>query len=194
MNEINTQNRIVSAALVCFLSRGIKKTSMDEIAAQAGVTRITAYRYFENKKILVRAAFLQIVTLLESIQTEIEQASEDSIERYLDKIEAGFSALPKGDLPTRLEELSRLYPEIYTEFHAARKAAITQIFDQLFAEAQNQGLLREGLNQEIVQVYFTEAVIQILENPQLIALNLSTVEVFSTVKSIFLYGILKETP
>jgi AcrR family transcriptional regulator len=192
MNTLHAQDKIALAALELFLARGIKKTSMDEIAAQAGVTRITAYRHFENKNELVRAAFLQILDVLEKTLSEIARSPGKDIGQYLDSIERGFSALPKGDLPTRLGELSRLHPEIYAEFHAARTAAITQIFEHLFDAAQSQGLLREGLNREIVQVYFSEAVIHLLENPQLKALNLSTVEVFSTVKSIFLHGILTE--
>lgn len=193
MSIKNTHDKITFAALQLFLSQGIRKTSMDEIATQAGMTRITAYRYFENKELLVEASFSQIIKILETVSTEIKQSPIENIDTYLDKIEAGFSALPKGDLPTRLEELSRLYPQIHANFHTARKTAITQIFDPLFEQAQSQGVLREGLNQEIVQVYFSEAVITILEKPALMALNLSTAKVFSTVKSIFLYGILKET-
>lgn len=192
MDTNHTAEKILWTALELFLAQGIKKTSVDEIAAQAGVTRITAYRYFENKNALVRAAFWQIITVLEKTRSELAQTSEENIHLYLDSLERGFSALPKGDLPTRLGELSRLYPEMYAEFHAARKATITHIFDQLFEKARSQGLLREGLNREIVQVYFTESVVNILESRRLKALGLSTSEVFSTVKSIFLHGILKE--
>jgi len=45
-----TQKRIVLAALVLFLAQGINKTTMDEVALQAGGTRIMVYRYFGEKK------------------------------------------------------------------------------------------------------------------------------------------------
>jgi hypothetical protein len=60
--------------------------------------------------------------------------------------------------------------------------------------AKEQGILREGLNQEVIQVYFMESVINLIENPQLVSRNLSSTEIFATVKSIFLYGILKKSP
>ena len=39
---------------------------------------------------------------------------------------------------------------------------------------------------------FIEAVVNIVENPQLVSLNLSPAEIYHTVKAIFLHGILQE--
>lgn len=190
LNE--TQERIILAAMHLFFAQGIKKTAMSEVARQAGVTRVTAYRYFGDKKSLVRAAFMRPVTVFQQVQDAITQERGQKIETYLDTIELGLAALPQGDLPTRLDELKRLYPEIAAEFHATRLGVVKNIFDRLFAAAREQGLLRDGVRQEIIEVVFMEAATNALENPNLVALNLSSSEIYTTVKNIFLYGILKE--
>ncbi|MBN9390968.1 MAG: TetR/AcrR family transcriptional regulator [Chloroflexi bacterium] len=41
---------ILDAAETLFLQRGIEKTSMVDIANQAGITKITLYRYFPNRE------------------------------------------------------------------------------------------------------------------------------------------------
>jgi len=41
--------RIVDAAEQLFLEKGIESVSMSDIAAQAGITRVTVYRYFANR-------------------------------------------------------------------------------------------------------------------------------------------------
>lgn len=193
MNAGNeTHERIVLAALQLFLAQGIKKTSVSDIADQAGVTRVTVYRYFGDKKSLVRAAFMRPITVFQQVRTAIAQEHGQNIEAYLDTIGMGLAALPQGDLPTRLDELKRLYPDIANEFHETRMDVVKNIFDRLFAVGREQGLLRKGLNQEIIEVVFLEATTNVLDNPRLVALNLSSAEIYNTVKSIFLYGILQE--
>ena len=184
-----TSERIILSAYQLFMQQGIKKTSMSEIAEQAGVTRITAYRYFDDKAALVQAAFMHPISIFQQAQETIIQQPGQNVASYLDIIGLGLAALPQGDLPTRLEELKILYPEIAQEFHSTRLKVVKNIFDRLFEAANQQGLLREGVNQKIVQVVFMEAVTNALENPQLHAMGLTPNQIFQTVKSIFLYGI-----
>ena len=53
-----TRERIVSAAIKLFYGAGIRRVSMDAVAAQAGVTKRTLYYHFQSKDDLV-AAYLE---------------------------------------------------------------------------------------------------------------------------------------
>jgi len=53
--SIEPDPRLISAALECFLSFGVRKTSLTDVADRAGVSRATAYRVFGDKNGLVRA-------------------------------------------------------------------------------------------------------------------------------------------
>jgi len=44
------RKKIVSEAFTVFLEKGFEKTTMDNIAAQLGVTKPAIYRYFKNKE------------------------------------------------------------------------------------------------------------------------------------------------
>ncbi|WP_077034907.1 TetR/AcrR family transcriptional regulator [Pelomonas sp. KK5] len=46
----STEAQIVEAAAECFERYGIRKTTMDDIAQQAGLSRATLYRYFTSKE------------------------------------------------------------------------------------------------------------------------------------------------
>jgi AcrR family transcriptional regulator len=48
--------RIRDAALVCIGRFGLAKTTVDDIAREAGCSRATLYRYFDGKSAIVRAA------------------------------------------------------------------------------------------------------------------------------------------
>lgn len=53
-----TRERIVAAAIKLFYGEGIRRVSMDGVAAQAGVTKRTLYYHFNSKDELV-AAYLE---------------------------------------------------------------------------------------------------------------------------------------
>jgi AcrR family transcriptional regulator len=61
--------RLITAALDCFLRFGVRKTSLTDVADQAGVSRATAYRVFGDKNGLVRAV------------------AEAEVTRFLDKLD-----------------------------------------------------------------------------------------------------------
>ncbi|GBE64497.1 putative TetR-family transcriptional regulator [Mycobacterium sp. MFM001] len=53
--ELETRDAIVSAAFACFRTRGLSKTTIVDIARQAGVSRSTVYEYFPDKGAVVEA-------------------------------------------------------------------------------------------------------------------------------------------
>jgi AcrR family transcriptional regulator len=56
--SVPTDLRIRDAALVCIGRFGLAKTTVDDIAREAGCSRATLYRYFDGKPAIVRAALL----------------------------------------------------------------------------------------------------------------------------------------
>ena len=56
-DDTEARSRLEDAARRCFERFGFEKTSIADVAAEAGVTRRTVYRYFDNSDQLLRAAF-----------------------------------------------------------------------------------------------------------------------------------------
>lgn len=187
-----TSHHIGTTALNLYLTQEIKKVTMDDIAQAAGVTRVTVYRHYPNKKDLVQAVFMIIAAGFERAQQQVKENTNVTIEAMIDIITNTIASLPPCDFPSRLDELGRIYPAIYQQFHDIRLAALEVIFDRLFTLAETQGRLRPSLNRQVVRIYFMEAVVNVVESPRLVALGLSPNDVFQTVKSIFLYGILRD--
>jgi len=50
---VQARQRIFKAAIGCFQQYGLRRTTMDDVAAAAGVSRKTVYNYFTNKTGLV---------------------------------------------------------------------------------------------------------------------------------------------
>ncbi len=52
------EGRAIAAVLACVARQGIRKTTLDDIAREAGCSRATLYRYFPSKQAVLDAAVL----------------------------------------------------------------------------------------------------------------------------------------
>lgn len=68
-----TRNRILDAAEVVFQRSGVSRTTLADIAAEAGVTRGAIYWHFENKVDLYDAMIQRIVEPLEQKLDELQR-------------------------------------------------------------------------------------------------------------------------
>lgn len=71
---LETRNRILDTAMEVFARKGVSRTSLDDIAQAAGVTRGAIYWHFKNKAALFDA-------MMERVQLPIEEASVRARER-----------------------------------------------------------------------------------------------------------------
>jgi Transcriptional regulator len=189
--ENQTREKILLSALTLFSDRGICQTSVNEIAFQAGVTRVTVYRHFPDKKELVLAAFLRVEQVFEKGLADLKLNPHANLETVLDQIGEGLSKLPPGDVFARVDELKRLYPDAYSTVQEVRVATLNGIVEFFFAMAKRQGLLRPGLNRAIVQAVFWELVVNLFDNPRFLSIGLSDAELYHAMTDLLLHGVLK---
>lgn len=65
---LQTRNRILDAAEQVFYDKGVSRTSLADIAAQAGVTRGAIYWHFDNKGDLFTAMFDRVLLPLDELR------------------------------------------------------------------------------------------------------------------------------
>ena len=108
-----TQAKIVAAALDLYLAHGIKKTTIEDVSDKCGVTRATVYRYFKDKKDLVRAGFMLMVDLTQEAIADLDRHKNYDTKKSAERVRQAIKQLPKGDMPARVNELKSLYPDLY---------------------------------------------------------------------------------
>jgi AcrR family transcriptional regulator len=74
------RKRIHDAALACFESRGIKATSMDDVAGALGVSRPTVYYYFASKDdLILEVVARQVQQILDTTKRRLRGKGLDRI-------------------------------------------------------------------------------------------------------------------
>jgi AcrR family transcriptional regulator len=186
--------RIADEALLLILEQGIRGTTVEEVARQAGVSRMTVYRHFPDKPAVVRAAFLRVAGLFQSARADIQREAAAGVEPALDRVFRYFSIMPRGPVLVRLDELKQLYPEVYREYREMRSEALNGIFDALRDAITARGLLRPGLREEVVRAMFLEAAVNILDSPAVKELDAPPEEIYATIRTVLLHGVLVTEP
>ena len=72
-----TSAALLDAAERVFFENGVASTTLNDIAAAAGMTRGAIYWHFKDKADLLRAMFVRAMLPMEAMLKELEQASGD---------------------------------------------------------------------------------------------------------------------
>ena len=142
------REQIVKAARACFERFGTEKTSMSDVAREAGVSRGTVYRYFQDRADLIEAAFAYETHLFhEGMRRQLDRL--DSLEEQIVEC-AGILAAFEHDVATGARsriDVSRERLALLLTSHSEPLLRDTIDFLVPYVEAAaERGELRKGLN------------------------------------------------
>lgn len=160
----DARNRLVDAAEACFTRFGVAKTTLEDIATEAGVSRATVYRYFEGGRdeIILGVVLREGREFLASLGRRVqrEQTLEDAI---VEGVMYTVAAVRKND------HLALLFaPEVagHTTSIAGASAALydlTQDFLRpIFEQARTAGQLRDGIIAEDAAEFVLRMILSLL--------------------------------
>lgn len=98
--------RILEAATSVFLRYGLRKTSMDDLARAAGLSRQALYLHFATKEELFREAVLKLLgSLRETWRAALNDDGRPADERILAAFDAAHAHLVGSESATHMSEL-----------------------------------------------------------------------------------------
>ena len=141
----STSERIIAAARTLFLERGYRDTSLDDVAAEAGVTKPTVYSHFRSKEGLLLAMVKAHVTENAKVVSTSLSASGKTRDD-LHKFGTVFLARLLHKDATRWRRLAmseaREYPEIGKAVFAAGPARVLKTIADFLRQETQSGRLQ----------------------------------------------------
>lgn len=146
-----TRQQLIDAARQVFLQRGVSRTTVEHIAAAAGVTRGAVYWHFSNKTELFRAMREQVLLpLIDHMDdTLLVEGPEDPLTR-IERFLSGTMQFLSEDLTTRQTyEIMMIKCEYVDEFAEVLRQILqncTGIIEKVrltYERAKIKGLLRD---------------------------------------------------
>ncbi len=147
--------RVIEAAGVCFSERGLKGTTMDEIATTAGVSKPFLYKYFESKDLLTDAVIAEALESWRAVSEDAIRSNETTVDGLAARMRATARfALERPILRTLLAEDRMLQVAHNQNFREAREKTLEE----------TRQILRAGVRSgEISKSLDVEAMARVLE-------------------------------
>ncbi|WP_223546635.1 TetR/AcrR family transcriptional regulator [Pseudomonas sp. A-B-19] len=136
---------ILDAAKALFLSKGYANTSMDAVAAEAGVSKLTVYSHFNDKETLFSAAVMaKCEEQLPPLFFELPEGA--AVETVLLNIARGFHQLINSDESVNLHRLMMTLgsqdPKLSQIFFEAGPQRMLHGMERLLSKIDESGVLR----------------------------------------------------
>ncbi|MCG8669150.1 MAG: TetR/AcrR family transcriptional regulator [Pseudomonadales bacterium] len=146
---VDTQTKIIEAALFCVKKWGVEKVTLNDIAKEAGVTRPTVYSYFKTRDEVIRYALLQSAYgFAEKLMKQINKY-ETPADRLLESFLYALKHLPKEPYLELVTDtgLSQILNE-----HALNTPAGMEISRGLFKVIFKDHVMPEAELDEVIEV------------------------------------------
>jgi AcrR family transcriptional regulator len=187
------RERIIVGARDHFLTHGFRGVTMDDLAAELGMSKKTLYAHFPSK-----AALLEAV-----IRDKLGRAEADFRAAIAGKEGAPFAVKMQALLgcvrahteelqPSFMRDMRKEAPEIFALVQTGRRGLIQRHFGQLLAEGRKAGAIRRDIPADLLVEMLMGTVDAIVTPQRLDELSLTPKAAILQILSVYLTGITTE--
>ena len=150
------KERILEKAHELFMRYGVRSVSMDDIAAQLGMSKKTLYQYYTDKEELVDAV---LSTVLEKNRLECvanKQVAENAVHEIFqafDMVQEMFSNMN----PSIVFDLEKYHPAVYKKLQQHKKVFMYQIITQNLERGIKEDLYRGDIDVDVITRFRIES-------------------------------------
>lgn len=160
------KDNILNKAASMFLSLGFKSVTMDDIAAEIGVSKKTIYKYFSNKVELVEASIETVQETIDEAILNVKNANYNAIEEEF-AVKAIFKDMFKNAKTSPMFQLRKYYPETYQKLMEREVCVFEDCNLDNLNKGKEQGLYRNEINNKLIAKFYFTLIFEIFENESL---------------------------
>ena len=183
---------VLNAAQKRFFKFGFRAVTMDDLAADLGMSKKTLYANFHSKRELLEAVLhrkiAEIAANLDKIANDANLNLLAKVYGLIDSLVSEVSAIK----PPLIRDMQRDVPGLFADIDAVRGEILPRYFGKLFAEGRRAGLIRSDLESNIVIQMLIIAVQAIVRPENIERLEITPGEAYRTVLTVMIEGILTE--
>jgi AcrR family transcriptional regulator len=187
MSTPKKKKQIIATGKTLFWKHGFKRVTIEEVCAEAKVSKMTYYKYFSNKMELVKAIMEK--TMKESIDQY--KAIMHSDVPFTEKIEMQLQMKMEGTSDISSEFMDDLIihgnPEMM-EYMGKMTQRVLGIVHEDYVTAQKNGEIRQDVKPEFI-IYFLNHIYDMLKDENLLKMYHDPNELAMELTRFFFYGI-----
>lgn len=184
--------RIVLAAREYFFAHGFRSVTMDDLAAELGMSKKTLYAQFRSKAELLRAVLLAKFRSIESDLDAVMASSAKDASAALHQLLACMQRHTEEIQPPFVRDMRRETPELFQLVEERRRDLIQRYFGRIFDQGRRAGIIRKDLSSELIVEILLGAVQAVMNPAKIEHLGLEPKTGYGAIVSVILDGVMTE--
>jgi AcrR family transcriptional regulator len=188
----SVRRRIVANARRRFLVHGFRIVTMDDLAADLGMSKKTIYTHFSDKVALLEAVLLDKLHDIDADLGRIASRDVSNFPALLHELCACLQRHLEEIQPTFLWDIQREHPDMFMLIQKKRQKMIHRYFGKVLDEGRKAGLVCKDIPANLI-IEILLAMVEAILNPQKMkALGLAPQDGFLTIIRVILRGVMTE--
>jgi AcrR family transcriptional regulator len=188
-NDYEIKQRIITKAEEMFLTFGVSKVTMEEIADSLGISKKTLYKHYSNKEHLLKEVIQNSKCEVDKfIDTLLE---DDSIE-FIEKLQRFMRFIAKQTSKLEgpyIQDLMKNYPECWRDIDEFKRKSAHRKLTKLIILGAKSGIFRKDIHAEVIVLGYVGAIHNLINPDVLSMLPFSAEQVFKDILKILFEGI-----
>jgi len=184
------RQRIVEAARAHFFSHGFRRVTMDDLAAELGISKKTLYVHFPDKIALLEAVLADKFAAVEARLKRITCEHPHDFPAALHELLAGTQDELDEIKPPFVRDIRQKAPDMFKLVERRRAELIERFFGKLFVEGQRTGMVRKDLPTKLMIEILLGAIQAIVNPAKVEELGLTPKSGFAVVLKVVLEGVI----
>jgi TetR/AcrR family transcriptional regulator, cholesterol catabolism regulator len=185
-----SRQRIILEARRHFLAHGFRGVTMDDLAAELGMSKKTLYAHFSGKTALLQAVLEDKLKSADADFGEITRQASTDFLGALHQLLACVRRHTEELQPAFMRDMAREAPDLFQLVQTRRRALIQCHFGELLGEGRKAGMIRKDIPVDLMIEILVGATDALVNPQKLSQLNLSAKTGLTTIVTIFLEGVL----
>lgn len=182
--------RIIAAARSHFMAHGFRGVTMDDLAAELGMSKKTFYAHFPGKEALIAAVMNE---KLDEVESDLERITRRRDARFIDALHELLACLQRhtGEIqPAFLRDIRRHAPDLFAVIETRRAAIIQRCFARLLNAGRKTGMVRNDVPARLIIEMLLGATQAIMNPAKIEELKLTPRAAYSAILDVILRGVM----
>jgi len=181
----NKLQDIINTASLLFAGKGIKKTSVDLICHNCGISKKTFYQYFPDKETIVNEIVKNALVNTEKHIDKLRKIMADApteLSTFFKFMQRNLSVFT----PVFMSDLMKFYPKVYDLMLESKNSKFLPFFSENLKRGISEGYYRKSLDAGITAALYFKQLDYALEDEIMLS---EKFKFLSYINSFFLHGI-----
>jgi AcrR family transcriptional regulator len=185
---MENKERILEKATDLFMRYGIRSVTMDEIAAQLGISKKTIYQFYADKDEIVEAVVGQEIERNETECVHFQSESENAVHEIFLAMKQTEEML-KGMNPLIMYDLEKHHPKAYKKLKEHKHQFFFKVMKDNLQRGVGEELYRPEINIDVVGRHRIESVFMVFNQDIFPHNRYHANDVLYEIGYLFLYGV-----